>query len=138
LFLHFPRCTQHQHFPEFYFNINDPAYADIDFTRPDDFYSETPTHAAMITCESKKYEPAKALAVCHRLQQALVEGGKLVSPNIEVIHDAIASGAHNLNCPYNWSHKDPDWLDKMPSEVADVVRDSFPNVGTLSTCPEEM
>jgi hypothetical protein len=124
------------HFPEFYFNIDDPAFADIEFTRPEDFYSETPTHAAMITCESKKYEPAKALAVCYALQQALVPGGKLVSPNIDTIHEALQAGTHNLNCPYDWSHKDPTWLDGMPSDVADVVRASFPNVGNLATCPE--
>lgn len=125
------------HFPEFYYNIHDPLYADIDFTRPEDFYIETPTHAAMITCESKKYEPVKALAVCHALQQALVPGGKLISPNIDVIHEALRTGAHNLNCPYDWSAKDPEWLDKMPPEVAETVRSSFTNVGTLPTCPDE-
>jgi len=92
----------------------------------------------MITCESKKYEPVKALAVCHALQQALVEGGKLVSPNIDTIFEALQSGAHNLNCPFDWSSKDPDWLEKMPAEVAETVRSSLGNVGSLPTCPEEM
>lgn len=124
------------HFPEFYYNINDEEYADVEFTRPEDFYRETPLHAAMITCESKKYEPVKALAVCHALQQALVDGGKLISPNIDTVHEALRSGTHNLNCPYDWSHKDPDWLSKMPNDVAATVEDSLPNIGTVGVCPE--
>ena len=48
------------HFPEFYWDVtstggwksgHDAAY--------EDFYAATPHHPAMITCESKKYEPAK-------------------------------------------------------------------------------
>ena len=59
----------------------------------------------MITCESKKYEPAKALAVCHYLQQTLVTGGKLISPNIATVHQAIKDGTHDLDCPYDWADK---------------------------------
>lgn len=123
------------HFPEFYFDIADPEYADIDFTRPEDFYSATATHAAMITCESKKYEPVKALAVCHALQKALVPGGKLISPNIETIQQALASGEHNLNCPYDWSNKMPNYLDIMPADVAERVRSNLGNIGTIGVCP---
>ena len=71
----------------------------------EDFYAATPHHPAMITCESKKYEPAKALAVCHYLQQTLVTGGKLISPNIATIHQAIKDGTHDLDCPYDWANK---------------------------------
>ena len=88
----------------------------------------------MITCESKKYEPAKvrraastststststssytsytpicrhrqALAVCDYLQKELVAGGKLISPNIATIHAAIKDGTHDLDCPYLWDDK---------------------------------
>ena len=124
------------HFPEFYFDITNPEYANVDFTRPEDFFRKTPLHAAMITCESKKYEPVKALAVCHALQQALVRPhGKLVSPNIETIHQALLSGEHDLNCPYDWSDKSPNYLDAMPADVAAKVRSRLGNIGKVPLCP---
>ena len=54
----------------------------------EDKHPQYPWHPAMITCESKKYEPAKALAVCDYLQKKLVAGGKLISPYKDAIHGA--------------------------------------------------
>lgn len=62
------------HIPEFYWNTTSEEFVDWVGSRPADYYSETTISAAMITCESKKYEPVKAFAVCYQLQQALVPG----------------------------------------------------------------
>jgi len=83
------------HFPEFYWDTSKTyynstggvwkPYRDGSF---EDKHPQYPWHPAMITCESKKYEPAKALAVCDYLQKKLVAGGKLISPYKDAIHGA--------------------------------------------------
>ena len=123
------------HFPEFFWDVTDTGgWKSGHDAAYEDFYAATPHHPAMITCESKKYEPAKvrraastststststssytsytpicrhrqALAVCDYLQKELVAGGKLISPNIATIHAAIKDGTHDLDCPYLWDDK---------------------------------
>lgn len=115
-------------------NTTDEAFSDWEGTKPIEYYSETTLSAAMITCESKKYEPVKAFAVCHFLQEALVEGGKLIAPHIEVVHDAIASGAHDLDCPYDWSHKRPNFLDEYPDFLREKVASKLGNIGNTPVC----
>lgn len=122
------------HIPEFYWNTTDETFVDWMGSKPIDYYNETSLSAAMITCESKKYEPVKAFAVCFQLQQALVPGGKLISPNIEVIHEAIRSGDHDLDCPYNWTAKDPEFLSRYPPEIRDLVMSKMGNRGNIPTC----
>lgn len=122
------------HIPEFYWNTTDEAFADWDGTKPIEYYGETTVSAAMITCESKKYEPVKAFAVCYQLQQALVPGGKLISPYIDAIQEAISSGAHDLDCPYDWSDKKPDFLDAYPDYLRERVVSKLSNIGTTAVC----
>jgi hypothetical protein len=128
------------HIPEFYWNTTDETFVDWMGSKPSEYYKDTTVSAAMITCESKKYEPVKAFAVCHQLQQALVPGGKLISPYIQEIHEALKSGEHDLNCPYDWSDKRPGFLDDYPEHVREKVIRSLPNIGTAVNCPtlEEM
>jgi hypothetical protein len=125
------------HIPEFYWNTTSEEYVDWEGTRPIDFYEKTTTHAAMITCESKKYEPVKALAVCYQLQQALVPGGKLISPHIAEVQEAIASGEHDLDCPYDWSDKKPDYLDNYPDYLRARVESKLGKIGTSRVCEEQ-
>ena len=48
------------HFPEFFWDVTDTGgWKSGHDAAYEDFYSATPHHPAMITCESKKYEPAK-------------------------------------------------------------------------------
>ena len=48
------------HFPEFYWDVTDTGgWKSGHDAAYEDFYAATPHHPAMITCESKKYEPAK-------------------------------------------------------------------------------
>ena len=122
------------HIPEFYWNTTDEKFVDWVGSRPIDFYKDTTVTAAMITCESKKYEPVKAFAVCYQLQQALVPGGKLISPHIEHIHEGIKSGEHSLTCPYDWSTIDPSYLEKYPPEVRALVEKTLANRGNIATC----
>jgi hypothetical protein len=122
------------HIPEFYWNTTDETFVDWVGSRPIDYYDKTTVSAAMITCESKKYEPVKAFAVCYQLQQALVPGGKLISPHIDIVHEALKSGDHDLTCPYNWSNVDPDFLDKYPEDVRELVMSKMGNRGTIPTC----
>lgn len=122
------------HIPEFYWNTTSEEFVGWVGSRPADYYSGTTVSAAMITCESKKYEPVKAFAVCHQLQQALVPGGKLISPYIETIHEALKSGEHDLDCPYDWSSKKPDYLDAYPDYLRELVESKFGNRGTIPTC----
>jgi hypothetical protein len=122
------------HIPEFLWNTTDETFVDWVGSRPLDYYNETTISAAMITCESKKYEPVKAFAVCYQLQKALVPGGKIISPYMETIHEALKSGAHDLSCPYNWTLKDPDFLSKYPADIRDLVMAKMVNRGTIPTC----
>jgi len=125
------------HIPEFYWNTTDGAFVDFvghDLSRPDDYYSKTTISAAMITCESKKYEPIKAFAVCHYLQKTLVPGGKLISPYMDTIHAALQSGAHDLHCPFDWSNEKPDYLDAYPPELKAKVMQKMSNVGKFPNC----
>lgn len=122
------------HIPEFYWNTTDSTFVDWTGSRPIDFYSETTITAAMITCESKKYEPVKAMAVCYQLQQSLVENGKLISPYKDIIHDALKTGKHDLNCPYNWTYIDPDYLEAYPADIKERVLAAQGNRGTVPTC----
>jgi len=62
------------HIPEFYWNTTSDEYLGWTGSKPIDYFKGTTVSAAMITCESKKYEPVKAFAVCYQLQEALVEG----------------------------------------------------------------
>lgn len=122
------------HIPEFYWNTTDDTFVDWMGSRPVDYYSETTISAAMITCESKKYEPVKAFAVCYQLQQALVPGGKLVSPYIDTIHEALRSGEHDLDCPYNWTYANPNYLEDYPDAVRELVVSKMVNRGSIPTC----
>ena len=122
------------HIPEFYWNTTDETFVDWVGSRPIDYYKETTVSAAMITCESKKYEPIKAFAVCYQLQQALVPGGKLISPYIDTIHEALKSGEHDLDCPYDWSSVDANYLEKYPEFVRELVEGKMKNRGTIPTC----
>ena len=48
------------HFPEFFWDVTDTGgWKSGHDAAYEDFYAATPHHPAMITCESKKYEPAK-------------------------------------------------------------------------------
>lgn len=123
------------HIPEFYWNTTDETFVDWTGSRPADYYEGTAVSAAMITCESKKYEPVKAFAVCYQLQQALVPGGKLISPNKDVVREAIQSGAHDLDCPYDWSDKREGYLDSYPTDVREKVLSKLGNIGSRPTCP---
>jgi len=122
------------HIPEFYWNTTNTSFADWEGSRPIDYYEETTVSAAMITCESKKYEPVKALAVCYQLQQALVPGGKLISPHIQQIQDAIASGAHDLDCPYDWSDFKDDYMANYPEDLRQKVAAKLSNIGVSRVC----
>jgi hypothetical protein len=122
------------HIPEFYWNTTDETFVDWKGSRPIDFYNETTITAAMITCESKKYEPVKAMAVCYQLQQTLVPGGKLISPYKDIIHEALKTGAHDLDCPYDWSEKKPNYLEGYPSDIKERVMAKMGNRGTIPTC----
>ena len=88
----------------------------------------------MITCESKKYEPVKAFAVCYQLQQALVPGGKLISPYKDIIHEALKEGKHDPDCPYDWSSKKTDYLETYPPYLKELVESKKGNRGTIPTC----
>lgn len=122
------------HIPEFYWNTTSDEFVDWVGSRPIDYYNGTTISAAMITCESKKYEPVKAFAVCYQLQQALVPGGKLISPYIDIIHDALKTGEHDLDCPYNWTAKDPDYLEAYPPYLKEKVLSKMSNRGSIPTC----
>merc|ERR1719378_1756989 len=95
------------HFPEFYYNVSEYFYPGSEW-KPyrdgsfEDKHPEIPIHAAMVTCESKKYEPAKALAFCNYLQKKLVAGGKLFSPYKDKINEDLKSGKWDLDCPYDY------------------------------------
>jgi hypothetical protein len=53
----------------------DETFVDWVGSRPLDYYNnETTIGAAMITCESKKFEPVKAFAVCYQLQKGTGAG----------------------------------------------------------------
>jgi len=128
------------HFPEFYFNSSDVGdwtpYRAQSF---EDKHPATPHHPAMITCESKKYEPAKALAVCSYLQRTLVEGGKLISPNKDFIHTEIMEGRWDLDCPYDWSNKPgyedyPDGVEGMPEYLKERIKAKYSNIGVSPLC----
>lgn len=123
------------HIPEFYWNTTNETFVDWTGSRPIDYCEGTTVSAAMITCESKKYEPVKALAVCYQLQQSLVPGGKLISPNKDIIRKALQSGAHDLDCPYDWSDKRPGYLDSYPADVRENVVSKLGNIGNRPTCP---
>lgn len=125
------------HIPQFYWNNTDETFVDWVGSRPDDYYKETTISSAMITCESKKYEPIKAFAVCHALQQALVPGGKLISPYIDIVHEALMTGKHDLDCPYDWSEKRPDYLDGYPEYLARRVESKLGNIGNVPNCDPE-
>jgi len=128
------------HFPEKFYDTTDTGeWKSAHASAYEDFYSETPYHPAMITCESKKYEPAKALAVCAYLQKTLVAGGKLVSPYIETIHEALKSGAHDHDCPYDFSDKPgyegyPDTMEGMPQYLKDKINYKKKNIGVAVSC----
>jgi len=123
------------HFPQFFWNTTSEDFADWDGSKPADYYSETTVSAAMITCESKKYEMYKAMAVCNYLQETLVEGGKLISPHIDTIHTALKENKHDLDCPYDWSIKKPDFLDGYPAHVAEKVSAALENnIGNVAFC----
>jgi len=128
------------HFPEFYWNVKDTGnWTSAHASAYEDFYGATPHHPAMITCESKKYEPAKALAVCHYLQQTLVTGGKLISPNIATVHQAIKDGTHDLDCPYDWAGKPgyegyPDSVAGMPEYLKAKIHAKKSNIGNSVSC----
>lgn len=123
------------HLPEFYWNTTDAAFADWDGSKPIDYYAQTTVSAAMITCESKKYEMYKAMAVCNYLQQTLVENGKLISPYIDTIHTALKDGTHDLDCPYDWSAKKPDFLESYPPYLRTKVENALENnVGKVAFC----
>jgi len=125
------------HIPQFYWNYTDETFVDWVGSRPVDYYKETTISAAMITCESKKYEPVKAFAVCHALQQSLVPGGKLISPYIDTVHEALQAGLHDLDCPYDWSEKRPGFLDGYPDYLAERVESKLGNIGTVPNCDVE-
>ena len=125
------------HIPQLYWNTTDETFVDWEGSRPMEFYEGTTVTAAMITCESKKYEPVKAFAVCYQLQQSLVPGGKLFSPNIDIIQEAIKSGEHDLDCPYDWSSKDADYLSKYSDDVRARVLAKLPNIGNTRVCPAQ-
>jgi len=130
------------HIPQMYWNTTDPAFASYTthsdgesiLSRPDEYYSATTVSAAMITCESKKYEPVKAFAVCAHLQKTLVTGGKLISPYKDIIHEALKSGAHDLHCPFDWSSKKPDYLAAYPAALKAKVEAKMSNVGKMPNC----
>jgi len=129
------------HIPEFYWNTTDGTFVSYvnhgdggELSRPDDYYKETTVSAAMITCESKKYEPAKAFAVCAHLQKTLVAGGKLISPHKDTIHAALKSGAHDLHCPFDWSKKMPGYLEKYPAAIKAKVEAKMANIGKMPNC----
>ena len=122
------------HIPEFYWNTTDETFVEWVGSRPIDYYNQTTVSAAMITCESKKYEPVKAFAVCYQLQQALVPGGKLISPHIETIHEALKSGKHDLDCPYDWSDVNEDFMANYPDDIRELVMAKMKNRGTIPTC----
>lgn len=122
------------HIPEFYWNTTSDEFVEWIGSRPLDFYAGTTITAAMITCESKKYEPVKAFAVCYQLQKSLVSGGKLISPYKDIIHEALKSGKHDLDCPYDWSEKKPDYLDAYPEHVKLKVMEKMKNRGVIATC----
>lgn len=129
------------HIPEFYWNTTDGAFVDYvkhsdgkELSRPDDYYKETTVSAAMITCESKKYEPVKAFAVCAALQKTLVPGGKLISQYKDKIHAALKDGSHDLHCPFDWSKKMPGYLDKYPASIKAKVEAKMSNIGKMPNC----
>jgi hypothetical protein len=122
------------HIPEFYWNTTDETFVDWAGSKPIEYYEETTVSAAMITCESKKYEPVKAFAVCYQLQQSLVPGGKLFSPYIDIIQEAIRSGEHDLDCPYDWSDKRPGYLADYPEDIRNLVTSKLGNIGNSRVC----
>lgn len=128
------------HIPEFYWNVTDSTFVawrerhDLELRA---YEKDSTLSAAMITCESKKYEPVKALAVCNYLQNTLVPGGKLISPQIDTIQDAIASGRHDLDCPYNWEWKRPGYLDDYPEYLRERVLSKLGNIGNVPNCPTQ-
>eukprot|EP00977_Amphora_coffeiformis_P002492 scaffold464_cov181-Amphora_coffeaeformis.AAC.30 len=122
------------HIPEFYWNTTAEEFVDWVGTKPVEYYSGSTVSAAMITCESKKYEPVKAFAVCYQLQQALVEGGKLISPYKDLIQEAIRRGEHDNDCPYDWSVQRPDYLDTYPAEIRERVLSKLSYIGNKPTC----
>lgn len=129
------------HIPEFYWNTTDGTFVSYvnhsdggQLSRPDDYYKETTVSAAMITCESKKYEPAKAFAVCAHLQKTLVKGGKLISPHKDTIHQALKDGTHDLHCPFDWSSKKPGFLDEYPAALKAKVEAKMSNIGKMPNC----
>jgi len=122
------------HIPEFYWNTTNETFAGWSGSKPDDYFHKTTLSAAMITCESKKYEPVKALAVCAHLQKTLVEGGKLISPVKDVIHQALTSGEHDLHCPFNWEGKMTDFMKNYPEEIRSKVEEKMAKNGTFPAC----
>jgi len=93
----------------------------------------------MITCESKKYEPAKALAVCNYLQKTLVPGGKLFSPYKDKVHTALKSGEWDLDCPHDYSGKEgyegyPDSIEEMPEYLKKKIKAKMVNIGKSPLC----
>ena len=85
------------HIPEFYWNTTSEEFVDWVGSRPIDYYSGTTISAAMITCESKKYEPIKAFAVCYQLQKSLVAGKNLSNKIIASFPYLHFTKKYNIN-----------------------------------------
>lgn len=75
----------------------------------------------MIVCESKKFEPVKAFAVYYQFQQSLVPGRTLIYPYKDIVHEALKSGQHDLDCPYNQTEKKANYLDTYPEHTQEKV-----------------
>ena len=61
-------------------------------------------------------------------------GGKLISEYKDIIHEALKTGKHDLDCPYNWTSSSADYLEGYPEYLRDRVMTKMSNRGTIATC----
>ena len=58
----------------------------------------------------------------------------MISEYKDIIHEALKTGEHDLDCPYNWTGVNPDYLDGYPDYLKDKVMSKFSNRGLIPTC----
>ena len=58
----------------------------------------------------------------------------MISPYKDIIHEALKSGEHDLDCPYDWTEKKANYLDAYPEHIKVKVMKKMKNRGTIPTC----